>query len=145
MANTKSFRFSEDFYSKVDQIMQIENKDNTKYGLSEKKQKEVIEDAVNFYFNHVTNQTVASNFERQIAMMISQSLKEYMTEFIKMSNVNQYHLLFLMKEVQMILGTLGISKDDEIMKEYLDKDWSFIELIKDKIYEEKGVYLDEKD
>nr|CDL66049.1 unnamed protein product [uncultured bacterium] len=145
MANTKSFRFSEDFYSKVDQIMQIENKDNTKYGLSEKKQKEVIEDAVNFYFNHITNQTVASNFERQIAMMISQSLKEYMTEFIKMSNVNQYNLLFLIKEVQIMLGTLGISKDDETMKEYLDKDWSFIDLIKDKIYEEKGVYLDEKD
>ena len=41
-----------------------------------------------------------------------------------------------MKELQIILGTLNVSKDEEAMVEFLNKDWSFIDLIKDKIYEE---------
>ncbi len=140
-----AFRFSQHTYEQLDELKKSEDKFSFENNLREKTNTEIIEDAINFYYNYKIEQKVSFGLSPILENSLTTLMKEYNKAFIDMLNSNQYNLLFIMKEVQLILGTMGISKDDETMKEYLDKDWSFIDLIKDKIYEEKGVYLDEKD
>lgn len=134
-----TYRFNNHTYEQLDELKKSEDKFSFENNLREKTNTEIIEDAINFYYNYKIEQKVSFGLSPILENSLTTLMKEYNKAFIDMLNSNQYNLLFIMKEVQLILGTMGISKDDETMKEYLDKDWSFIDLIKEKIFDEKGV------
>ena len=130
-----TYRFNSYTYEQLEKLKKSEDKFSFENNLREKTNTEIIEDAINFYFNYKIEQKVSFGLSPVLENSLINLMKEYNKAFVDMLNSNQYHLLFIMKELQIILGTLNVSKDEEAMVEFLNKDWSFLDLIKDKIYE----------
>ena len=135
----KSYRFNSRVLSELDELKKMEEKFAFDFQTDAKTERQIIEDAIDFYFNFRKDQTKTYGFAPGLERTIQTSLKEYMDPLIKFWNLNQYHIYYIERLAKLILYSTDLAGDESEMINILNGEPLFEKVIEEDIFKKEGV------
>lgn len=135
----KSFRLSDITLEQLNELKTLEDAVSTENRVSKKSKGNIIEDAVDFYYNYKTDRKKSYGFAPALERTMQTTLKEYMDPLIDFLNHNQYHIYYIERLAKLILYSTDLAGDESEMINILNGEPLFEKVIKDDIIEKEGI------